>query len=191
MKDKPVKDEIIKTKVPKEVSAKEKDKERAFKVKIADLLNETGSQDELVFENKMTDQLPTLDARGVSGVFTVQSLDKTSLLGTLADVTACFHETCESCGISFDRPVIIPLYTSRFVFESEFDQKASDESDEVVLFIDPKAETINIEDMVVQSILLNDPFVKRCATCLYRLANVSDDDEDFEEYETRSNIHFS
>ena len=36
-------------------------KDRIFKIKIADLLNETGRQDEIVFEHKFSDQLPHLD----------------------------------------------------------------------------------------------------------------------------------
>ncbi|MEI6672747.1 MAG: hypothetical protein WCL02_05470 [bacterium] len=61
------------------------------------MLNETGRQDEIVFEHKFSDQLPHLDDQGITGNFAIQSLDTTSLLGTLTDVTACFHETCDSC----------------------------------------------------------------------------------------------
>jgi hypothetical protein len=37
-----------------------------FKIKIADLLNETGRQDEIAFEHKFSDQLPNLDDQGVA-----------------------------------------------------------------------------------------------------------------------------
>jgi uncharacterized metal-binding protein YceD (DUF177 family) len=60
----------------------------------------------------------------------------------------------------------------------------------VLLFIDSKAETINIEDMVAQSILLNDPFVKRCDACTKRLASV-DDEDDLDEFESKGNVTFS
>ncbi|MCX6823855.1 MAG: YceD family protein [candidate division SR1 bacterium] len=166
-------------------------KDKIFKIKIADLLNETGKQDEIVFEHKFSDQLPNLDDEGIAANFTVQSLDNTSLLGTLTDVTARFHETCDSCGASFMRSVDVPSYTARFVFEDEITKKKeSVETEEVVLYIDPKAETINIEDMVVQAILLNDPFVKRCDTCTKRLESV-DDEDDFDEFQSKGNIIFS
>ena len=164
--------------------------DKVFKIKIADLLNETGRQDEIVFEHKFSDQLPNLDAEGIAWVFTVQSLDDTSLLGTLTEVTARFHEICESCGTSFIRSVDIPSYTARFVFEDEVKKKEAPESEEVLLFIDSKSETINIEDMFVQAILLNDPFVKRCDVCTKRLENV-DDEEDLEEFQSTGNITFS
>jgi len=118
-------------------------------------------------------------------------LDTNSLLGTLTDVTARFHEICDSCRASFLRSVDIPLYTARFVFEDEaIKEKELAESEEVVFHIDPKAETINIEDMVVQSIFLNDPFVKRCDACTKRLESV-DDEEDLGEFESKGNIIFS
>ena len=108
------------------------------------------------------------------------------MLGTLTGVTARFHETCESCGASFLRSVDIPSYTARFVFEDEVAKKKEPaESEEVLLYIDPKAETINIEDMVVQAILLNDPFVKRCDACTKRLASTDDDEDDLGEFESK------
>jgi len=205
MKDKTIKDKKIKDVAPakkKAVKASWSDKpffadkswkikDKIFKIKIADLLNETGRQDEVVFEHKFSDQLPHLDDEGIAANFTVQSLDNTSLLGTLTDVTARFHETCDSCGASFMRSVDVPSYTARFVFEDEITKKKeSVETEEVVLYIDPKAETINIEDMVVQAILLNDPFVKRCDACTKRLENV-DDEDDLDEFQSKWNIIFS
>jgi len=113
-------------------------------------------------------------------------LDNTSLLGTLTDVTARFHETCDSCGASFIRSVAIPSYTARFVFEDEAKkEKDAEVSEEVLFTIDPKAETINIEDMVVQAILLNDPFVKRCEKCTKRLAETEDDEDDLGEFQAK------
>ncbi|MEI6773264.1 MAG: hypothetical protein WCL18_00040 [bacterium] len=83
------------------------------------------------------------------------------------------------------------MYTARFVFEDEVKKKEAPESEEVLFFIDSKAETINIEDMVVQSILLNDPFVKRCDDCTKRLASIVDDDDDLDEFQSKGNVIFS
>jgi len=101
-------------------------------------------------------------------------------------VTARFHEICESCGTSFTRSVNIPSYVARFVFEDEITKKKeTSETEEVVMYIDPKVETINIEDMVVQSILLNDPFVKRCEPCTKRLESDNYDEDDLGEYQAK------
>lgn len=41
-------------------------KDKAFKIKIADLLSETGKEDQIVFDHKFTDQLPNVDEQGIS-----------------------------------------------------------------------------------------------------------------------------
>ena len=156
--------------------------DKVFKLKIADLLNEAGKADTINFEKKFSDQLPHLTEDGMAGSFTVQSLDEASLLGTLTDITATFHETCESCGKKFLRSVEIPSYTARFVFDKDVSEDEKTQSEEALLFINPKDETINIEDMVVQAILLNDPFVKRCPACTKRLEEAADDEEDLGEF---------
>ena len=112
------------------------------------------------------------------------------MLGTLSDVSASFHETCDSCGNSFLRSVRIPSYSARFVFEDEATKKEAITTEEVLFYIDPKAETINIEDMVVQAILLEDPFVKRCDDCIKRLEDGNDED-DLGTFESKGNIIFS
>lgn len=122
----------------------------------------------------------------------IQSLDNASLLGTLNHVTACFHETCDSCGATFLRSVEVPSYIARFVFEDDVSKKKEEqESEEVFFYIDPKTGTINIEDMVVQAIVLNDPFVKRCPDCTKRLESITDDEDDLDEYISKGNITFS
>lgn len=165
-------------------------KDTVFKVKIADLLNETGREDQIHFDHKFSEQLSNLNDEGIAGTFTIHSLDNASLLGVLTDITATFHEICESCGTDFDRHVEIPSYTARFVFEHDISDQEKTTSEEPLFYIDPKDETINIEDMVVQSILLNDPFVKRCPKCIQRL-DTSDDEEDLGEFTSKGNITFS
>jgi len=165
-------------------------KDKIFALKIADLLNEAGRSDEIVFDHKFSDQLPNLDDEWVSWSLSVQSLDEHSLLGTLEDVSATMHDACESCGVGFVRTVHIPLYTSRFVFEKDISEDEKVSSEDPLLYIDSKDETINIEDMIVQAILLNDPFVKRCDQCAKRLDAI-DDDEDLGEFVAKGNITFS
>lgn len=167
-------------------------KDHAFTIKIADLLHEAWREDQLIFSHKFSDQLPNLTDLGMSGTFTVQSLDKNSLLWTLSDVTAQFHDTCESCGAAYKRSVSIPSYVARFVFEDDIKKiNEENQTDEVLFLIDPKVEVINIEDMVVQSILLNEPFVKRCDACTQRLADTADDEDDLWTFESTGNITFS
>ncbi len=170
---------------------KDKTTARSFTLKIADLLNETWKSDEIVFDSVFSQQLPNVDTTWISWTFSIQSLDEDSLLWTLQDVKVTLHEVCDSCGVDFVRSVHIPLYTSRFVFEKDISEDEKVESDDPLLFINPKDDTINIEDMIVQSILLDDPFVKRCDQCVKRLEAVDDDEDEFGEYTSQWNITFS
>jgi uncharacterized metal-binding protein YceD (DUF177 family) len=101
------------------------------------------------------------------------------------------QETCESCGAHFTRSIIIPSYVSRFVFEKDVSDDEKVSSEDPLLYIDSKDETINIEDMIVQAILLNDPFVKRCDACTQRLDLLDDDEDDLDECASIGNITFS
>lgn len=165
-------------------------KDKVFKLKIADLLNETGRSDEIVFEKKFSDELLNLNDEWISGILSIQSLDAYSLLWTLSNIKASLNEVCDSCWSSYIRNVEIPLYISRFVLENKISEEEKIACEDPILIIDSKDETINIEDMILQAILLNDPFVKRCDFCSKRLENV-DDDDDLDEFISTGNIHFS
>jgi len=58
-------------------------------------------------------------------------------------------------------------------------------SDEEVFLIDPKNETIDIHDMVVQAILLHEPVVKRCGPCEKKLEAAGGDDDELPEFESK------
>jgi hypothetical protein len=58
----------------------EKLKNKDFLIKIADLLNETGKKDSIYFDNKFSDQIKGLEKKGISGTFTIQSLNNDSIL---------------------------------------------------------------------------------------------------------------
>lgn len=158
-------------------------KDQKFAIKISDLLNQTGKVDELHFEKKFLSELPDLTKEGISWTFVIQSLNETSLYGTLKDVKCTLNDVCDSCQEKYVRAVHVPEYSARFVVEDDkfYGEKPKDESEEEIFLIDGGGETIDIHDMVLQAIVLRDPIVKRCSDCEKRLENISDDDEDFGE----------
>lgn len=165
-------------------------KDKKFLIKISDLLNETGKSDEIAFEQKSIEEIPNLSKEGVAGTLTIQSVGIDSLLGTLHDVTCRIEDPCDSCGKSFVREVNIPEYTARFVIKDSLTKEEEEASEEAILYINEKDDTIDISDMVYQAIMLNDPFVKRCPACEKRLA-AEDDDEDLGSFGSGGNISFS
>lgn len=165
-------------------------KDKSFLIKISDLLNETGKSDEISFENKFVEQLPNVMKEWISGTFTIQSVNKTTLLGTLRDVVCRIEETCDSCGTSYIREIEIPEYIVRFVEEGSLTKEELEVAEEAILLINPKDETIDISEMIVQAIVLNEPFAKRCEKCEKRLSAEQDDDE-LGEFVSGGNINFS
>jgi len=168
---------------------KEKVKDRNFGIKISDLLNETWKIDEISFQNKFIDQLPNLGKEWISWKFTMQSLNDSSLLGKLTDIICQLEEICDSCWTCYIRDVNIPEYVARFVSSDEL-EKEKEKSEEDVFSIDPKNETIDIVDMVLQSIVLNEPFVKHCKACQKKIDD-SSDDEDLWYFEAKGNVNFN
>jgi uncharacterized metal-binding protein YceD (DUF177 family) len=111
-------------------------------------------------------------------------------LGTLRDVTCRIEETCDSCGTIYIREITIPEYVVRFVEEGSLTKEELEVAEEAILLINPKDETIDISEMIVQSIVLNEPFAKRCEKCEKRLSS-EEDDEDLGEFVSGGNINFS
>ncbi|MEI8091098.1 MAG: YceD family protein [bacterium] len=166
-------------------------KDKSFLIKISDLLTETGKSDEIAFDHKVVEQLPNVMDEGIAGTLTIQSVGSDSLLGTLHDVTCRIEDPCDSCGKPFIREVHVPEYTARFVATGSLTKEEEESSEEAILFINDKDDTIDISDMVYQAIMLDDPFVKRCAACEKRLAATEDDDEDLGNFTSAGNISFS
>lgn len=167
-------------------------KDQNFSIKISDLLNQAWSVDEVRFEKKFSSQIPNLTAEGISWTFVIQSLNEASLLGTLTDVKCSIQDVCDSCQTSYEREVFVPEYTARFVIEDDrTDEEKEANTDEEVFLIDAKSETINIQDMVVQAILLHEPIVKRCPPCEKKLEAEGGDDDELPTFESKGTINFS
>lgn len=167
-------------------------KDQNFSIKISDLLNQTWSIDEVVFEKKFSSQIPNLTKEGISWTFVIQSLNEAALLGTLTDVKCSISDVCDSCQAPYEREVFVPEYIARFVIEDDrTEEEKAANSDEEVFLIDAKSETINIQDMVVQAILLHEPIVKRCPPCEKKLEAEGGDDDELPTFESKWTINFS
>jgi len=167
-------------------------KDQNFSIKISDLLNQTWSIDEVVFEKKFSSQISNLTKEGISWTFVIQSLNEAALLGTLTDVKCSISDVCDSCQAPYEREVFVPEYVARFVIEDDrTEEEKAANSEEEVFLIDAKSETINIQDMVVQAILLHEPIVKRCPPCEKKLEAEGGDDDELPTFESKWTINFS
>lgn len=165
-------------------------KDQSFIIKIADLINQPWKKDEMFFEKKFTDQLPNLDKNWLTWSVLLQSLDKNSILVSLIDVKCIMDDICDICQKNYKREVLWELYNAKFILPEYY--KDDDNSTEEIFPIDHKDENINIEDMVVQDIILQEPIVRRCSDCEKK--DTKDDniqeDSDIEYFEWKWNINF-
>jgi uncharacterized metal-binding protein YceD (DUF177 family) len=100
------------------------------------------------------------------------------------------EDTCDICQKTYKRPVFSEIYKAKFILPEYY--KDDDNSTEEIFPIDHKDENINIEDMVVQNIVLQEPIVRRCKDCEQKSfkESAADEDDDIDYFEGRSNIVF-
>lgn len=166
-------------------------KEQSFVIKIGDLVNQPWKKDEISFDKKLSDQLPNLDKNWLSWNVLLQSLDKNSILVTLMNVKGSFDDNCDICQKTYKRFVLSELYEAKFIIPEYY--KDDDTSTEEIFPINHKDETIDIEDMVVQDVVLQEPIVRRCKDCekkVIKVDNIDDETDDIDYFEWTSNIVF-
>ncbi len=138
---------------------------KIFEIKIGDLLKTTGKKDAITFEEKNIKELPNIQKPGIKGSLDIQSLNDTTILGILTDISCTTQDTCDKCLNTYTRKILCPEYKARFVIpEKDDDEEDINKSDNEEIFpIDAKSETIDIKEMIIQSILLQEPISKKCS----------------------------
>ena len=161
-------------------------KNSKFIINVWDLLLSAWKMDEISFENEKISEIEWLTKEWISWKILIQSFDKESLLVTLEDVTCTIQEPCDRCTNLYKRNVKVESYTARF--QVEFD-KEYDWDDEI--FLIDKNETIDVKEMIINAILLQEPFTKKCEKCIKEdEENWEMDDWDLDSFEWTWNINF-
>ena len=161
-------------------------KDYGFKIKIADLLHNPWTRDEISFEKKFSKQINNIGVEWIKGKVILQSTDPNTVHVILKDVEVILDEVCEVCGKDYQRKVEVSFYEADFVmpaFHPDITEKVHDE----YFLINPKDMTIDIEDMVVQAIGLTLPFVLRCEKCQKDVENLLEIWDELEVEESEGN----
>lgn len=136
-----------------------------FTLKISDLLQNIGS-DRVVF-----------DEQGMKGVLELYALDGKSVLVKVKDFEKNVESVCDRCAKMFMREIRVPEYVAKYTL----DKKEFEESEEDVLFlIDEKNQTIDVEELLYQVTISEDPFVLKCPECQEATAYLEDDEDEEE-----------
>lgn len=161
-------------------------KNSKFIINVGDLLLSAWKRDEINFEKEMIPEIEWLTKEWINWKILIQSFDKESLLVTLEDVSCTIKEPCDRCTKMYKREVKVESYTARFQVELD---KEYDWDDEI--FLIEKNETIDVKDMIINAILLQEPFSKKCAKCLKEdEENWEMEDWDLDSFEWTGNINF-
>lgn len=148
-------------------------KDQSFEIKVGDLLNQV-AVDEIVFENKKTKLVPNLTDDWITGKIRLSWIDNENVLVEIEELNCELNEICDYCNESFKRQISVQWYSSRFTLNKEEINYANDE---VLFFIDEKTATINIEEMIYQSIEIDRPIVLYCPICAKKHENLSEDEK--------------
>lgn len=161
-------------------------KNSKFIINVGDLLLSAWKKDEISFEKEIIPEINWLTKNWINWKILIQSFDKESLLVTLEDLNCTIKEPCDKCTNVYERKVFVDKYTARFQIEIDSNYDGDDE-----IFPIGKNETIDVKDMIINAILLQEPFTKKCEKCLKEdEENWEEDDRNLDNFEWFGNINF-
>lgn len=161
-------------------------KNSKFIINVGDLLLSAWKKDEISFEKEIIPEINWLTKNWINWKILIQSFDKESLLVTLEDLNCTIKEPCDKCTNVYERKVFVDKYTARFQIEIDSNYDGDDE-----IFPIGKNETIDVKDMIINAILLQEPFTKKCEKCLKEdEENWEEDDWNLDNFEWFGNINF-
>ncbi len=125
-----------------------------LKIKIWDLLHNIWSEDTMILEWITTELLPELTKKGISWQIHLQSINDTTVLCTLKDISATAKSISDLSLEEFERNIICADYQVRFLLD--FDKNSESAYDEEFP-IDEKNMNIDIEEILYHCIKLQEP----------------------------------
>ena len=172
-------------------------KDQNFHIKVSDLLKRAGQTDEVIFEHKFSNWVENLTKNWINWKIILRSLDKDSVSVTLENVSCQVDDVCDICWKEFERGILIDNYEAKFIIPEDKPvkwEKDIQQEENEIFEIDPKSELIDVKEMINQSVILQEPLVKKCDKCK-KLE--SEDDKNFNEeqnleyFEAKDNIKFT
>lgn len=131
-----------------------------FTVKVSDLLRSPGSKDTVYFSNKFSTHIPMLIDTGITSTIHLQWLNKEEIM-VVCEHTRCeILVECDKCWTQFTKVLEAPSTTSKVSMRT----RTSPEQEEDIS-IDPKTETIDMEQYITNTLLLSLAVVNLCTQC--------------------------
>ena len=136
-------------------------KDYNFKIKAADILQDSSLHDSVKFEWKFSTLLPQLTEPWVSASITIQWLDNRTILLTFEDIVAYTTAECDICWEEFIQEHRLERLEAKCFFD---DDVMTQEFDDVIQW-DTRTKTIDVENFLIESLRLSLPVVNVCTNC--------------------------
>lgn len=164
-------------------------RDNAFVIKVWDLLRNPWRLDTIEFDHLMIDDIDGLSKEGISWTLVLQWVNDGSVKAIIKHATAVVSDVCDLSGEEYDRIVEIKNFDARFSIDVDGEDK--DRVYDELFPLDPQWETINIYDLLLQSIQLQEPIVHIKPGKEYLLDEYGEDEGDYEDEDlTSGNVLF-
>ena len=144
-----------------------------FVLKVGDLLRDPTRLDRVEFDRLQLPDVKGLTSEWYTGTLNLQGVTDWSVKVTIEQATALVDDVCDLSGEAYQRQVEVEDFTVRFSEEESYDElRVYDE----VFPLDSASETIDVYDLLVQSIVLQEPLVHIKPGKEYLLDEYEDDE---------------
>lgn len=147
---------------------------------MGDLLRNPGRLDTMEIDGFVLEDIEGLSSDGVTGTITLQGVTDGSVKVVIKKATAQIQSTCDISGEEYQRQVEVKDFDARFSSDIEDgDDRVYDD----IFPLDGTSETINIYDLIVQSIKLQEPLVHIKPGNEHLLDDYESDEDEDDDYE--------
>lgn len=141
-----------------------------FIIKVSDLLNNVWRKDLIKIENKYSNNINNLNEWWISWNIFLQSINKSTIVIELQNIVVYLNYNCEICWKNYSNKILVEKYSSKFWIIDNLNNLEKDELCE----INKKNETIDIENIIIESIILQEDLIKKCNIC--KNININDEE---------------
>ncbi len=149
-------------------------KDYKFSIKVSDLLRHPWTTDTLQLHNKFSTILPLIEVPWIQAIVELVWLDNKTVLLTIVSASCTVWSTCDRCGTEFQETLSVSSIIVKCFLEEESSQNSFEWDD--IIVISKKDETIDIEHVIVEALVLQKSVKSLCSECQAVSTNDSDDE---------------
>lgn len=151
-------------------------KDYKFSIKVSDLLQHSWHRDTIHLHNKFSTILPQISEEWINADLELIWLDEKTLLLTLIKANTSTINTCDRCGKEFNEQLEVSNLEIKCFLEE--DRPHTYAVDDDILLINKKDETIDVENVIVEALVLQKSVKSLCSECQLMSTSYDEDEAD-------------